>query len=458
MLKKTIGIASSLILTASIVGGTSVLAFQNQEVEPNNNFIDATQIKILQDTTVDTVGGSLQKGDQDYFQFELKSRILDFTISENSIHYEDRSLGLDSSPEINVELYDKSHQLVKPDRMDDGIIFDSLDKGTYYISVTDALKQEEEIPYSIYFHSSSSGVYRFSGQDRYETAVDTAQNLNYGYHAFLASGEKFPDALAGSPLQSLTDSPDPLLLVKKDSIPQSVENSFNHFNTESVTILGGPSAISEEVETYLENELNLEVNRIFGQNRYETAAAIAEELRENFPYGLYAHAPSDKAFVVSGEDFPDALSAGSVSFDSPILLTKKNELPEATREQLKHYNEVYVVGGPAVISDEVVNSIPNAVRIYGQDRYETSLEVVKEFRDRTATEIGVNIATGENFADALVGGSTIYPVILTKPDQIPVDTQTYLKDINRFNILGGPNAISEKIEEELWTIVESHIE
>jgi len=68
--------------------------------------------------------------------------------------------------------------------------------------------------------------------------------------------------------------------------------------------------------------------RVSGSDRYETAAEIALEAYED---------GTDTAVLATGLVGADALAAAPLAaqLDAPILLTAKNELPDATVKHLK---------------------------------------------------------------------------------------------------------------------------
>lgn len=89
--------------------------------------------------------------------------------------------------------------------------------------------------------------------------------------------------------------------------------------------------------------------RLSGADRYATAADVSREL-----WG----APENVAtvYLASGEGFADALSIGPSTYaDGPLLLTRRDELPAATVEEMERLAPCYVVvvGGTAAISDAV---------------------------------------------------------------------------------------------------------
>ncbi|MHB1407790.1 MAG: cell wall-binding repeat-containing protein, partial [Desulfitobacteriaceae bacterium] len=67
-------------------------------------------------------------------------------------------------------------------------------------------------------------------------------------------------------------------------------------------------------------------HRIAGQDRYATAAAIAQE----------GWAQSNYAILAFGENYPDALSAAPLArkLDAPILLTESISLTDITKQAL----------------------------------------------------------------------------------------------------------------------------
>ena len=100
---------------------------------------------------------------------------------------------------------------------------------------------------------------RLEGSDRYRTVVNIARELRAGEigeycgdgrrTALLATGEKFADALALSPLAFA--GPHPVLLTEPDRLPTTVKNFAADYAIEQVLIAGGPAAVAPSVETEL---------------------------------------------------------------------------------------------------------------------------------------------------------------------------------------------------------------
>ena len=147
---------------------------------------------------------------------------------------------------------------------------------------------------------------------------------------------------------------------------------------------------------------------IVGANRYETAAKIADKM------GNY-----DTAILVNADkSLADGLSASSLAGkeNAPILLVKKDAIPEATMQRLKNVKRVYVIGGEAAVSQRVVDSLGDVtyIRIQGANRIETS-ENVAEIVGNYNKAFVVNGNKGE--ADAMsvasVAARDKAPIILT---------------------------------------------
>ncbi|WP_374055166.1 S8 family serine peptidase [Rossellomorea sp. FM04394] len=269
------------------------------------------------------------------------------------------------------------------------------------------------------------------------------KNLNESF-VILASGDSFPDSLAASPLASHLDSP--ILLVKNNQLSGSVKEELKRLNPSHVLMIGGGNAISQDVENEIKN-LSIETKRLFGVDRYETAVAINSVI----PY------TTNKAFIVSGQNYPDALSVASYSgsMQYPVLFVQKEKVPQSVSTYMKE-NEIsktYVIGGQGILSNKVADSLPGDFRIYGLDRYETNYKVHQTFA--SADSDSLYFATGAKFPDALsispLAARTESPVVLVdRNDNVNLKKSIHLiTNRNNYHILGGPGALSI---EKAWEI------
>ena len=97
-------------------------------------------------------------------------------------------------------------------------------------------------------------VSRFGGKDRYETSTVIAKesypNSELGVYA---TGEKFPDALIAGNYSGRKKAP--VLLVKKDTLPESVKKYTANSKIEKATIIGGSKAVSDNVIEFIKEAI-----------------------------------------------------------------------------------------------------------------------------------------------------------------------------------------------------------
>ena len=132
--------------------------------------------------------------------------------------------------------------------------------------------------------------------------------------------------------------------------------------------------------------------RIAGADRYETSLLVAKT----------AYPQANKVYLVSGQNWPDALSAASFN-DGPILLVPPND-PGKAQQMVATLGTpaVTIIGGPGALPTNYDNAFPGAKRIAGADRYETSLLVAKTAYPNPDK---VHAVPGWNWPDALSAAS-----------------------------------------------------
>ncbi|OZM56518.1 hypothetical protein CIB95_12155 [Lottiidibacillus patelloidae] len=279
---------------------------------------------------------------------------------------------------------------------------------------------------------------RVFGSDRYETsAAISSSGWPTADTVIIASGEDFADGLSGAPLSYKLDAP--LLLTQSHTLPTVIKNEIIRLGASNAIILGGNVAVSDDVFNQLE-DLELNVRRIAGANRYETAANIALEIGSN----------ADSAILINGEAFADgtAVASFAAQLGYPILFTKKDILPVETSNIIDGLTNIIAVGGTDVISDELLGQLPNKTRIDGKNRFDTAIEVIKHFGYEKHTAY---VANGFGFADALTGSVLAAkhdsPIILVSSSSIPEEVSNYLsqKIITEYIFFGGSSAIEDSL-------------
>lgn len=233
---------------------------------------------------------------------------------------------------------------------------------------------------------------RIKGIDRYETSVEVSKQWPSSEYLVLASGEGFADALSAAPLARTYGAP--ILLTNPSTLMPNTEAEISRLGVKEIFIIGGTASVSKGIENKL-GAKGIKITRLSGNDRYETSLAVADYI-----------GTAGEVFVVSGANFPDALSIASYAADSqiPILLTEGNELSKTVEEFISVYevNKTYLIGGTGVISESVANKLPNVERIGGIDRYETNIKVLERFPFYYGLTM---IASGQGFADALSGSA-----------------------------------------------------
>ncbi len=297
-------------------------------------------------------------------------------------------------------------------------------------------------------------VTRIAGADAYGTsaALSKSQYTPGVATAFIATRQSFPDALAGAAAAGKAGGP--VLLTGPTSLDGTVSAELRRLQPRSIVVLGGPAAVSDAVVASLQSFTTGTVTREQGQDRFETAAAVAAA-----NWGTSA----STVYVSTGSDFPDAVAASAVAAaagtSGPMLLTTSDVLAEPTRQALQTLrpSKVVILGGTTAVSSQVQDTIAKTlaasgggtvVRQAGADRFETAAAVARSAYSTAST---VYVSTGMNFPDALSGGPVAgrqgAPMLLVTPDSIPAATRKALLELrpSRVVILGGTSAVSDAV-------------
>lgn len=302
-----------------------------------------------------------------------------------------------------------------------------------------------------------SSVTRIYGANRYETALKAADELKLvlGVEKFdniiIASGAGFADALSGSYLASVKNAP---ILLSGDSASNQMLSQYiaeNLAENGVVYILGGSAAVAETVDEALIAD-GVTVKRLAGKNRYDTNLAILTE----------AGVENEEILVCTGSNFADSLSASAVG--KPILLAH-NESGKLTVEQAAYLDQLEgctftVIGGEAAVSAELEAAVAvygATRRIYGADRYETSVEIAKNYMTEPKTVV---LAYAGNYPDGLCGGVLAHalqaPLVLTMTGY-ETEAQQYVDAVMAKNgvILGGSSLISDNSVVNIFNLTDA---
>lgn len=301
---------------------------------------------------------------------------------------------------------------------------------------------------------------RVAGPSRFHTAASLATlTFEQADVAHLAFADKFPDALAASYAAGVVDGP--ILLSPRDGVGAGspTMHALEQLGVQEVRLVGGPGVLSPAVAQELRAH-GYEVRRIFGDDRYATAAQVA------MFYGL---APGQTvgtvqgqrtAVMATGANFPDALAVGPIAAaaDLPLVLTPLHHSHPATEHALARLGieRIHLIGGPGAVSEAVAQHYRNlgytVERQAGPNRMATAAllaDIAKH--DFGFTHDLILLARGDDFPDALAasvhGAATGSPILLTHtPHHLSRTTAQWLArtcpDIDAIRALGGPRAVS----------------
>lgn len=199
--------------------------------------------------------------------------------------------------------------------------------------------------------------------------------------------------------------------------------------------------------------------RLAGNNRYETATAVARRIAPVIPE-IFPDHTAPAVILATGTSYPDALTGASLRAlygRSPLLLLNNTTtdkiaanasvLAEAER-MLTPGGKVILLGGTKALGDEFFTYFASkgfmVERIGGSDRYETAVNIARKNATAGGTVI---IASGENFPDALSAAPYAarhgYPILLVQRDSLPQKVASYLQQFRPTTVIivGGPSVI-----------------
>lgn len=318
-------------------------------------------------------------------------------------------------------------------------------------------------------YGAASVLERVAGAGRVETSVALARAAFPSPEAvdavLLARSDAYPDALSGAPLAASVGGP--ILLTTSGGLHAAAAAEVRRLRPSTAYLLGGPAALDEQVARDLRAAGVAEVERIGGNDRFETAALVA------------ARVGGAHAYVVEGANadprrgWPDAVAVAPLAAleRRPILLVTRDKLPDATRRALVDLGvtDATVVGGEAAVSGDVADAVGDPAasgsptvdveRIAGPSRYDTAAAVAARAAAAGADATDVWFATGTNYPDALAAGPAVASArgVLLLVDGGLLDASPAARrwleerssEVTRITLVGGPGAISLPVQDGL---------
>lgn len=271
-------------------------------------------------------------------------------------------------------------------------------------------------------------VTRIAGEDRIATSIEISKAMfNESDNVVLASGYNFADALSAGQLAAALNAP---LILSKDQLDSRTSDEIAKLKPRNIYIVGGETALSSNIEESVKSVVNdINIERLKGNDRYETSVKVMEKTKE--------FVDAEYLLIASGKNFPDALSATSFMADHKALmvLSDGNSYPKSDLQEI-------AIGG--------VNQLPlngfTGERIAGNDRYQTSLAIARRSFENNENAI---LANSKVFADSLSAVSVAKnykaPIILTDNENLTQSTKSYLENMNSVTIIGGEKSVSSNI-------------
>ena len=271
-------------------------------------------------------------------------------------------------------------------------------------------------------------VSRIAGEDRIATSIEISKKMfNESDNVVLASGFNFADALSAGQLAAALNAP---LILSKDQLDIRTSDEIAKLKPKNMYIVGGENALSSNIEESVKSVVNdINVERLKGNDRYETSVKVMEKTKE--------FVDAEYLLIASGKNFPDALSATSFMADHKALmvLSDGNSYPKSNLKEI-------AIGG--------VNQLPlngfTGERIAGNDRYQTALAIAKRSFESNENAI---LANSKVFADSLSAVSVAKnykaPIILTDNENLTQSTKSYLENMKSVTIIGGEKSVSSNI-------------
>ncbi|WP_146084580.1 MULTISPECIES: cell wall-binding repeat-containing protein [unclassified Rathayibacter] len=199
-------------------------------------------------------------------------------------------------------------------------------------------------------------VFRLGGTDRYDTSrkiIESAFEGTSPKGAWLATGEKFPDALSATAAAGKNSAPVVLVNGGLPAADPTTVGILTRLRPPVLTIAGSELSVSAGIQNSLTVPAGPLVTRFGGVDRYDTSEQLN---RAAFPRG------SETVFLATGENFPDALAGAAAAgrTGSPLFAVPPTCVPVKVLQDIKAggATSVVLLGGTGTLSDAVAKLTP----------------------------------------------------------------------------------------------------
>lgn len=242
---------------------------------------------------------------------------------------------------------------------------------------------------------SSPTVWRVSGADRAAIAANAARHL-LGRPAaaepialVVVNGES-PGEIGVAAAVAARMQRSVIVYTAADALPEASAALLNDYDVKRARLIGGPESVGPAVRDAIV-AAGVEpgmVTRLAGADLAETAALAARDVLPTPGTG----SRDITLVIVNGGCPPDVAIAAGLAADLPhsaVAFTETESLPAATEQLLRDFKpmRIYLVGGTAVVSEEIQQAIASASprdviirRLTGESRIETSVNTARWIR------------------------------------------------------------------------------
>lgn len=288
---------------------------------------------------------------------------------------------------------------------------------------------------------------RHGGADRFGTAAAVARGVPPSSAVLIASGEALVDATVGGSLAGAVQAP--ILLSSAGTLPKATTDELDRRRATLRTayVIGGVGVVPSTVERALQDR-GLEVIRLGGVDRHDTARAVASEVAR--------HVKVSGVVVAESAAMPDVVSSSgpASALGLPILLTPSSGIHPTTVQALNDLapGVAFIAGGLISTATEsrIRSIVGSAQRLSGDDRYATAAAVATYFAPRIAGYTSAVVTSGEdgNLIDALSASTLGQPMLFVRPASLPPSTRSALQQLpaaERVVVVGGSAAVSDSV-------------
>ncbi|MHB1800508.1 MAG: cell wall-binding repeat-containing protein [Actinomycetes bacterium] len=302
--------------------------------------------------------------------------------------------------------------------------------------------------------TAAATTLRLAGADRYATsaAIATAAFPSGSSTAVLATGTAFPDALSATYLAGVLHAP--VLLTDPGQLSSSTAGALARLGVHQVVIVGGTGAVSAAVASALSSD-GYSVSRIGGATRYATNVAVIAAGATTAGSVSIGGSSAPTVLLATGNDFPDALSAGAAAdaLGLPIVLTNPSSpaVPASTLASIAATGarQVLIVGGTAAVPASQQAGLAASgyavTRVAGADRSATSAALAALAGQWGLSTTNVVLASGTDYPDALGGavlaGVSRQVLIITDSSSVPGSATPLIANATQVTALGGTTVL-----------------